>query len=220
MMYAIYEIASGPLVWLAFAVFILGSLYRLISMARLTVKKDAVVFNYLSPYYALRSILHWIIPFASVNMRKHPVMTAVAFAFHICLLLVPIFLCAHIILINEAWQINWWYIPDTAADIMTLIVIAACIFFLCRRLLLREVRYLTTFSDFLILAAVAAPFITGFWAQHQYPGHVAASLIHILSGELILVMIPFTRLSHMLFFPFIRGYAGSEFGAIRNARDW
>jgi len=219
-MHAIYELASGPLLWLAFGLFILGSLYRLITMGRLAIKKDAVVFNYMSPFYALRSILHWITPFASVNMRKHPVMTTVAFAFHICLFAVPIFLCAHIILINEAWQVHWWYIPNAAADIMTLIVIAACIFFLFRRLLLPEVRYLTTASDFLILAAVAAPFITGFWSYHQFPGHAAAGIIHILSGELVLVMIPFSRLSHMLFFPFIRGHAGSEFGAVRNAKDW
>jgi len=219
-MHAIYEIASGPMLWLASGVFILGSFYRLISMARLAAKKDPVVFSYMSAFYSLRSILHWIIPFASVNMRKHPIMTVVAFTFHICLFAVPIFLCAHIILINEAWQVKWWYLPNPIADVMTLIVIGACIFFLGRRLLLREVRYLTTFSDFLILAGVAAPFITGFWSYHQYPGHATAAILHIISGEIILVMIPFTRLSHMLFFPFLRGYAGSEFGAVRNAVDW
>ena len=31
---------------------------------------------------------------------------------------------------------------------------------------------------------------------------------------------PWTGLSHALFFPFTRGYIGSEFGAIRHARDW
>ncbi len=219
-MHAIYEIVSGPMVWLAAIIFILGSLYRLIFMGRLAAKKDPMVFSYLSVYYSLRSIFHWIIPFASVNMRKHPIMTVVAFAFHICLFAVPIFLCAHIILINEAWQVKWWYLPNPIADVMTLIVIGACIFFLGRRLLLREVRYLTTFSDFLILAGVAAPFVTGFWSYHQYPGHETAAILHIISGEIILVMIPFTRLSHMLFFPFLRGYAGSEFGAVRNAVDW
>jgi nitrate reductase gamma subunit len=220
MVHAVYQLASGPLVWLAFSVFVLGMIYRFFTMGRLAAKKDPVVFSYMSFFYALRSIFHWIIPYASVNMRKHPVMTAVAFAFHICLFAVPIFLCAHIVLIHEAWQVSWVYLPNTAADIMTLIVIGSCVFFLCRRLVLHDVRYLTTPSDFFILAAVAAPFITGFWSYHQLPGHVFAGLIHILSGELMLAIIPFTRLSHMLFFPFTRGYAGSEFGAVRNARDW
>ncbi len=220
MLHTVYELASGPLVWLAFAVFILGSLYRLLTMGRLAARKDPMVFNYMSVYYALRSIAHWIIPYASLNMRRHPVMTAVAFVFHICLIAVPIFLSAHIVLIHEAWEVHWWYIPNQAADIMTLMVVAACIFFLCRRLSLPDVRYLTTPSDYIILAAVALPFVTGFWAYHQFPGHVAAGILHMLSGEAVLMMIPFTRLSHMLFFPFIRGYAGSEFGAVRHAKDW
>jgi hypothetical protein len=37
---------------------------------------------------------------------------------------------------------------------------------------------------------------------------------------LLLMVIPFTRLSHMLFFFFSMAYMGSEFGAVRNARDW
>jgi hypothetical protein len=44
--------------------------------------------------------------------------------------------------------------------------------------------------------------------------------MHILSGEVMLAAIPFTRLSHMLFFPFTRGYMGSEFGGVRHAKDW
>ena len=45
-------------------------------------------------------------------------------------------------------------------------------------------------------------------------------ILHIVSGEIMLVAIPFTRLSHMLFSPFTRAYMGSEFGGIRHARDW
>jgi hypothetical protein len=36
----------------------------------------------------------------------------------------------------------------------------------------------------------------------------------------MLAAIPFTRLSHALFFLFTRGYMGSEFGAVKNAKDW
>jgi len=41
-----------------------------------------------------------------------------------------------------------------------------------------------------------------------------------LSGEVMLAIIPFTKLSHMLFFPITRGYMGSEFGGVRQAKDW
>lgn len=220
MMHDIYSIITGPLLWFSFIAFFTGSIYRLGSMAILAKKKDEVVYAYMDFKYALRSIIHWIFPFGSLNMRKHPVMTIVAFLFHICLFIVPVFLFAHIILLKESWDLSWWFMPDKVADIMTIIVILSCIFFAVRRLMLPEVKYLTSFSDYCLLFIVAAPFITGFWAYHQLPGYSLVGIIHIISGEIMLISIPFTRLSHMLFFFFTRGYIGSEFGAIRHARDW
>ncbi len=219
-MHDIYNFVSGPLVWIAFILFIGGSLYQLISRAILASKKDQAVYSYMSLFFALRSILHWIVPFGSVNSRSKPVFTVATFTFHLCLILAPVFLFAHVVLINEAWGISWWFIPDSGADIMTVLVILVCLFFLGRRLFLRDVKYLTSISDYLILGLVAAPFITGFWAYHQLPGYTVMMIVHMLAGEILLAAIPFTKLSHMLFFPFTRGYIGSEFGAVRHARDW
>jgi nitrate reductase gamma subunit len=153
-------------------------------------------------------------------MRKHPVMTMVTFVFHLCLFAAPLFFSAHVILFKESWDVSWAWLPDGAADLMTLAVMGACLFFLGRRIFLREVRYLTSLSDFVILACVALPFISGYWACHQWAGFQAATMVHMVSGEILIMMIPFTRLSHMFFFPVIRGYMGSEFGAVRRARDW
>ena len=219
-MHAIYNIVSGPLVWVAFIIFIGGSIYRLVSMALLAKKKDPMVYAYMHPKFALRSIFHWIIPFASVNSRKNPILTIVTFLFHIGLIFVPIFLFAHIILFKESWNISWWFLSDGAADFMTLIVIAGCIFFAVRRITQPEVKFLTSPSDFVIIAIIAAPFVTGFWTYHQWAGQQLMAVLHMLSGEIMLAVIPFTRLSHMLFFPFTRGYMGSEFGAVRHAKDW
>jgi hypothetical protein len=44
--------------------------------------------------------------------------------------------------------------------------------------------------------------------------------LHVLAGDIMLAAIPFTRLSHMILSPFTRAYMGSEFGAVRHARDW
>jgi nitrate reductase gamma subunit len=219
-MHDVYRFVTGPLVWLSFIIFIGGSLYKFVSMAILARKKDPMVYSYWSNYFAFRSIIHWILPFASVNWRKQPVLTIVTFAFHICLILVPIFIFAHVILWKQAWDISWWFLSDGVADFMTLVVIGGCIFFFVRRMVLPEVKFLTAPSDFILLAVVAAPFITGFWTYHQWIGFKFTGIAHILTGEIMLAAIPFTRLSHMIFFPFTRGYIGSEFGAVRHARDW
>jgi nitrate reductase gamma subunit len=86
--------------------------------------------------------------------------------------------------------------------------------------MLPEVKYLTTWVDIALLVVVAAPFFTGIWAFHQCTGFETMTLVHIVSGELMLLLIPFTKLFHMFLFPFIRGYMGSEFGGIRMAKDW
>ena len=219
-MHDLYSFVTGPLAWAAFIVFIAGSLYRLINMLYLVNKKEKFIYTYMSLKYSFRSIFHWIIPFATLNWKRHPVLTIVTFAFHLCLIITPVFLLSHAILWDESWNINLWTLPDGVADIMTLIVVGSCIFFLVRRLVSPEVQYVTSASDYAILAIVALPFITGFIAYHQWFNYPFFMILHIISGEIMLVAIPFTRLSHMLFSPFTRAYMGSEFGGVRHAKDW
>ena len=213
-----YNFASGPLVWIAFIVFIGGMVYQFVTLLK-SAKKDKVL-PYMSAKYGLRSLFHWVIPFASTNMRKRYETTIVTFAFHLCLILVPIFLAAHVAMFSFAWGAKWGTLSDGAADWMTILVVLAAIFFLVRRWMLPEVRFVTYPSDYLLLAIAAAPFITGFMAHRQWFDYETMVVIHMISGALMLMAIPFTRLSHMLFFPFTRAYMGSEFGAVRHARDW
>jgi len=170
--------------------------------------------------YSLRSILHWMTPFATVNMRQNRVLTVVTFVFHLGLIVTPLLLLSHVLLWEESWGLSWWTLPDGVADVLTVIVIAGCGYFLVRRVTQPEVRYVTSASDYVILAMVAAPFVTGFLAYHQWFAYDIMFILHILSGEILLAAIPFTRLSHMLFAPFTRAYMGSEFGGVRHARDW
>ncbi|MBW1954432.1 MAG: nitrate reductase [Deltaproteobacteria bacterium] len=219
-MHDVYQFVSGPLAWVAFLLFIGGSLYRIIAMLAEVKEKEPFIFTYMSLKYSLRSILHWITPFATYNWRRNPVLTVVTFVFHICLFACPIFLLAHVTLWDEAWDIRWWTLPDAVADVMTVIVIACCLFFLIRRVTQREVKFVTYPSDYVVLGIVAAPFLTGFLAYHQWFTYPVFMILHVLAGEVMLAAIPFTRLSHMLFSPFTRAYMGSEFGVIRKSKDY
>ena len=216
----LYRLATGPLAWAAFIIFIGGCLFRLIHLIALVHRKEKFIYAYMSLKFSLRSIIHWLAPFATVNWRLHPWLTIVTFSFHICLLATPIFLLAHIVLWDEVWNVSWWAMPDWLAIVMTLIVIGGCLFFCIRRRVTPEVAYVTSASDYAILALVAAPFVTGLIAYFQWFDVRLFTLLHVLSGEAMLVAIPLTRISHMLFAPLTRAYMGSEFGAIRHARDW
>ncbi|GAB6178426.1 hypothetical protein JCM16814_33170 [Desulfobaculum senezii] len=220
-MQSVYNFVSGPLVWVTFAVFIIGSIWRLASLLSLAKQKDNYVFEYWSWSHALKSILHWLIPFGSTNSRLQPVMTIVTFLFHVGLILVPIFTLGHVVLLEESslgW--SWPTLPDQVADIAAFVVVAGCLYFGWRRIALPHVKYVTSASDFAILAVVAAPFLTGILAYHHIGDPLLLTTLHVLAGELMLVCIPFTRLAHMLYFVFTRGYTASEFGAVRHVKDW
>jgi len=133
---------------------------------------------------------------------------------------VPLFLASHIMLLDEAFQISWPALNDGVADIFTLLVILALVFFGVRRIVVPEVKFLTSFMDYLLLIIVMLPFLTGFLAYHQFFLYKWITIAHILSGELMLIVIPFSRFSHMLTAPLTRAYTGSEFGNVRHARDW
>jgi len=219
-MYSLYNFVSGPLAWAAFIIFVGGGIYRLVHILGLVHRKEKFITSYMSWKYSLRSILHWSIPFAAENMRRNPVLTLVSFAFHICLLLTPIFLLAHVVLVDEAWHLSWWALPNQTALAMTLVVIAGCGFFLARRWIAPQVRYVTFASDYFMLAIVAAPFVTGFLAYFQWFDYRLMLILHIVTGEIMLAAIPFTRLGHMLLAFLTRAYMGSEFGGVRRAKDW
>jgi nitrate reductase gamma subunit len=219
-MHRIYDFISGPLVWAAFGVFILGCVYRVVQLLWLVNKKEKFIFSYMSVKYSLRSTLHWLVPLGTQGWKANPVLTIITFVFHISLFIVPIFLLSHITLVDEAWNMRWAALPDPAADVLTLVIILCCVFFLIRRLIAAEVKFVTSISDYVLLSVVAAPFITGFIAYHQWIAYQWFFILHILSGEIMLMAIPFTRLSHMVIAPFTRAYMGSEFGAVRMTKDW
>jgi len=216
----LYELAVGPLAWIAFAVFILGSVWRIVSMYNLAKKKDGPFLTYMSWKFSLRSIGHWLTPFGSLGWRENADVTVATFLFHICLIGLPIFALGHIVMWDQYHAISYWSAPEGLADVLCLAVMACCLYFAYRRLSVPTVRYVTTARDFGVLALAFAPFCTGFLAYHQIGPPLTMGTLHVLSGELMLAAIPFTRLSHMLLGAFTRAYVGCEFGAVRHAKDW
>lgn len=219
-MHAVYDFVAGPLAWAALLVFIFGVLGRFVHLHFLMRKKDPTIGAYLSFKYGLRSLAVWSTPFATRNMRLNPLMTVMGFAFHICLLLAPLFLMGHVLMLKDSIGLSWVTLPDAAADVMTIIVLIALVYFAVRRCTDRMAKYVTRPQDFLLLLLVGAPFLTGFLAYHQIFDYMTMLVLHIVSAELLLVLIPFTWLSHMVLGPMVRVYMGSEFGGVRHCKDW
>jgi len=209
--------AEGPLLWIAFLIFIIGTLVRMAQFIFVARTKDKPFYKYFSLKYILATLARWLLPL-NVDVKKNPVFIICVYLFHICLVVVPIWLAGHISLWEESrfgW--SWSSLPDKWADWMTLLLFAIAIYFILRRALSPDLRIITTFSDYLLLVVTALPFVTGYSLTHGTLDSIKflgdnMRLLHVLSAELMLILIPFTRLSHSVLFFFSRAASGVEFG--------
>ena len=212
-----YMFVEGPLLWIAFLTFIIGSLMRGAVFLLLSSKKDRIIYQHFSWKYVFSTLGRWLLPL-NKDVAKNPVFTIPAYIFHICLIVVPIWLAGHISLWEESrfgW--SWSAIPDGLADWMTLIFLGIALFFLLRRIFSADIRLISAFSDYFLIVVTALPFLTGYFVTHGTLDSVGflgdnMQLIHMLSGEIMLILIPFTKLSHFILFFFSRGASGIEFG--------
>ncbi|MFP4041042.1 MAG: sulfate respiration complex protein HmcE [Desulfosudaceae bacterium] len=214
-----YELLTGYLFWLSLAVFFIGCLVRLVLyFLGLDWQLDRVAYTahrFRGAKGAWRSIYKWLLPFGTRSWRQHPVMTFLFFGFHAGAILVPLFLLAHNTFLEHKIGISLFTLNTALADILTWMVIVTAFFLILRRLALPQVRILSTWSDYLILVVAVAPFITGLLARYEVSNYSFWLLTHILCGELLLVLTPFTRLSHMVLFFASRAQLGMDFGIKR-----
>ena len=219
-MYELYNFLTGPAVWISFLVFFGGLLFRIAYLAGLSRERDRVFYNHMGASSGFRSILHWLIPLGSVSLRSQPVFSVMFFCFHVLLFAVPLFLQAHNTLWHEAFGVSLWSMPDHFADNLTIAFMATGVFLFARRLVRPEVRILTSVWDYTLLILTVLPFLTGFLAYRQIGPYPIMLILHVLFGELLLVIVPFSKLGHVLLFFFSRAFIGFEMGERRGARTW
>jgi nitrate reductase gamma subunit len=217
------DFIRGQLISIALILFIFGLIFQLIQFFKLTKKKE---WGYppLQIKSEKKTAGQWVsFCLGSLNgtlWKTDPVVTIVTSVFHVFLIGVPIFLLGHNILLDQSWGLSLWSLPESMTDVFTLVVLICLGFFLGRRLFLARVRAITTLYDYVILLIAVAPFLTGYFAYHQWFHYDTVMTIHILAGEVMLITIPFTKLGHMLFFFLYRFLIGNEYSFAKGARTW
>lgn len=214
-----YELVRGPLATVAFVVLILGVLYQVWN-GLLMGKSSKQLYPGDNASGAVRSLFHHSIPFGAAYMRKRPVFTIFTFLFHLSVLVIPLFLLAHVTLWFESFGLMWVSVSDAAADVLTVIALAGSVFFIARRAIVREVRDVSRPSDYLIPVLIFVCYLSGFLAVHQWGPYRPTLILHIVSCEILIMLIPFSRLKHMFFFLFSRIYMGAEYGRVMGSKDW
>ena len=197
------EWARGPAFWFALAFFALG----LIRHVGLTwweiIRAVARAGDQSIPYKNLAvATARWLFPVGKI--KKRAIYSVTTVAFHVSIIVVPIFLAGHIALIYRGVGLSWPAIPGHLADLLTLIAIVTAIALVIERVAARDSRQISHFSDYLIPVLVMAPFATGLMLARPALNPLSMEAMffaHVMSANLLLVLIPITKLSHCALMP-------------------
>ncbi len=224
---AIVDFIYGPLIWLSFVIFAAGLIvqtwrYKMMTkindnpplIPKKEIPKSETGSRWERFFYKLAF-------FRLSVMGFNPLLVTISLVFHLCLLITPLFLLAHNIMLENVFGFSLpSFLPGTS-HLLTGIVLACGFFFMLRRIIIRRVRAITTFYDYLILGLALAPFLTGFLAhQNAFDCYDTLILLHILSCEILLIMIPFSKFFHMIFFFFGRFLIINEYSLGAPKRSW
>ncbi len=200
------EFAQGPLFKFSFIIMILG----LLRIAALTIWGMVRAVNKTRdknvPYGKLiKETISWLFPIKKI-VESRTLFSIVSFIFHIGLIIVPLFFLDHILLWRSGLEVSWPNIPRVIADVLTFTTIAGGLFLLGNRIFHRDTRFLSKTVDYLLLIVILFIFVTGFIASRPYNPipYNTTMFIHVMCGDLIFILIPFTKLAHCLLFPIVR----------------
>jgi nitrate reductase gamma subunit len=200
------EFAKGPLFAFTFLIMILGlARHFIIQFYSIFISKGKQLKNF-SCRKIFSDMFSWVVPVKHL-IKGTRIFSTVSFIFHVAAILVSVFFIDHIVLWQNYLGIDLPSIGRALADILTLVVIGCILVLIACRIFVRRQREMRRKSDYVLLIMVLLPFLFGFLAGHPainpFPWNTAM-LIHILSGEALFVVIPFTKLSHIVLYFFDR----------------
>jgi len=216
------EFGRGPLFRLAFCLMVLGLLRVVVLTIVGIVESYRRNSDKIVPWKAVaRQTLGWLVP-AGRLWKARPVYSVTSLLFHVGLLTVPLFLAAHVLLWRRAAGFAWPGIPQRWADSLTLIAIAAALGLFFGRMFHRGSRALSRFQDYAWPALLVVPFVTGYLCSHASlgpGGYLGIMLIHVYSADLIMLLIPFTKIAHCVLAPLSQAVTAVAWKFVPGAGD-
>ena len=200
------QLTQGPIFYFALAILILGlarlvflSIWGIVTALRRATDRRL-------PYGQIfKETLSWLLPFTRIH-RIRPFYSVAAFAFHIGIILVALFLQNHIDILHSNLGLAWPAMPRPVMDILTLVAIIGGLYLLFSRIYVTASRVLSGKMDYLLLIIILNIFISGFLAGRRWNPipYDSVMLFHTINGLLLFVLTPFTKIAHCALYPLIR----------------
>jgi nitrate reductase gamma subunit len=200
----ILDFARGPLFRLTFALMILGLLRIFILDIWGLIEAYSKAGDKTVPWgSAIKKTITWLVPINHAA-KSRPFYSLFSILFHVGLILVPLFLFAHVELWKGSLGFGWITLSKNLADILTVATIVFGIFLFIGRVYSKNLRSISRKQDYLWPLVLVIPFITGFICANMAvgpKGYQVSMLFHVLSGELIFILLPFTKIAHCVIMP-------------------
>jgi nitrate reductase gamma subunit len=203
--------SRGPALGVAAAVFLFGILLRLFEIFSLGRKPDLAPARPNSPGSGWRTIVYRSVP-NMPEFRRSGLTLVAGYIFHIGLFVVVLFSVPHIKLIQSLFGISWPSLPTPLIDLTAVAALIALLVALINRIMDPVKRMLSRVGDYLAWSVTFLPLFTGYLAHHHLLLDYTLMLaLHILSVELLLIVFPFTKLTHTFSLFISRWYNGEWF---------
>lgn len=215
------EFARGPALTASILILVFGVTWRFVSLflrARQITQAPARPGSPSSTAGAISAIVGRMWP-AKPFRDKASVPTAVAYVFHLGILVVVLLGTPHILFLGDFLGFTWPGLPKGIIDVVSGVTIGALLFALFYRLHHPVRRHLSNADDYIAWTVTFLPMVTGMIVTSElFPRYELWLAIHILSVELLFIWLPFGKLMHAFFWVFSRGTTGARF-AHRGARS-
>ncbi len=202
----------GPAFNTALFIMLAGILVRLLEILLLGRKANLAEARGSAMAGGLRTLWHRSIPDRDTFQRSGLVLVT-GYLFHMGLFVTIFLFVPHILVFERLLGFSWTGLPSTVVDATAVVTMVALLTVFLHRLRSPVLRLLSTGSDYLVWAVTILPLITG-WMAFNRVGLTAPLLtgVHILSVELLMVLFPFTKLSHGFTLLMARWYNGAIAG--------
>lgn len=214
----ILRFARGPMFNAALLVFVAGMLYRLARVILLGWNRDRVRpmgskgLGVVKSY--LKALVVWpFIPWVKGTFGGNPITYLAGGLFHLGLFVVVLLGTAHVLVWKTLLGFAWPSLPLPIVDWLAAVAIVSMLALFINRLVNPVLKLITGPAEWTNWAVVFLPLLTGYLTTHHVLSPYEMSFgLHVLSVNLLLIWIPFSRISHFVFYFFSRTVHGTEFG--------
>ncbi len=212
------EFTRGPLFQVALFVFVGGMFYRFVRVVLLGWGKDLVPSKGskaggVVKAYA-RSLLIWpFIPWVKNTFPRNPLMYIAGGLFHLGLFVVIFLGAAHMLVWKSLIGFGWPTLPLPIVDWLAAGSIVAMVALFFNRLVNPVLKLITGPAEWLNWLVVFLPMVTGYMMTHHlFFAYETLFTLHMLVVDALLIWIPFSRISHFMFYFFSKTIHGAQWG--------